>query len=130
MTDYDPADFALLVCGWTQGAAETGRADELTIARALELENVARMLSRLYTEVQDEWGDAYHVLALDHVEAEDAIWAYEVVEPLGVWIGRAYGRDGTMPPLAEIETAARAIVEKQQKRLNAIERSNYEEPRP
>lgn len=97
MTYYDPVDLALLVCGWTQGAAETGREKALSVTRVEELEDVARMLSRLYEEVQDEWTGE---------------WAYEVAEPLGVWIGRAFGRDGDMPLLAEIEEAARAIVAK------------------
>jgi len=95
MPDYDPADFALLVCGWTQGAAETGRATALSVERVMVLEDAARMLSCLYVELQDEW---------------PGVWAYDVAEPLGIWIGRTFGRDDDMPSLVEIEEAARDII--------------------
>lgn len=95
MPDYDPADFALLVCGWTQGAAEAGRATALSVERALVLEDTARVLARLYEEIQGEW---------------PGVWAYDVAEPLGIWIGRTFGRDDDMPSLVEIEEAARDII--------------------
>lgn len=95
MIDYDPIDLAMLVNGWTQGAARFGRETALSIARVEELEDTARMLGRLYEEVRDEW---------------PGVWAYEVAEPLGMWIGRAFGKDGVMPLPADVETAARDIV--------------------
>lgn len=95
MSDYDPVDLAMLACGWVQGAAETGRTAALSIERAMILEDAARMLANLYEEVSDEW---------------DGVWAFDVAEPLGVWIGRFFGKNGDMPVLSEIEMAARGIV--------------------
>lgn len=94
-SEYNPIDLAFLVSGWTQGAAETGRAAALSVERAMMLEDVARMLARLYEEVQDEW---------------TGIWEYEVVEPLGIWIGRAFAWDGDMPLFSVIEAEARGII--------------------
>lgn len=96
-TEYDPVDLVFLANGWTQGAAEYDSSHLMTIARAMDLEDVARMLARLYVEVEGEWA---------------GLWAYDVAEPLGVWIGRASGKDGTMPHPDEIEAAARDIVAK------------------
>lgn len=95
MTDYDPVDLAMLACGWTQGAAKAGRATALSVERALVLEDTARVLARLYVELQDEW---------------PGVWAYEVAEPLGIWIGRYFGEHGDMPRFDEIEAAARNII--------------------
>lgn len=94
-TEYSPIDLAFLVSGWTQGAAETGRAAALSVERVVMLEDVARMLVRLYEEVQDEW---------------TGVWEYEVAEPLGIWIGRAFAWDGDMPRFDEIESEARDII--------------------
>lgn len=109
MTDYDPVDLAMLACGWTQGAAETGRATALSVERALVLEDTARVLARLYEEIQGEW---------------PGVWAYEVAEPLGIWIGRAFGRDDDMPSLVEIEAAARDIVAKAMAPARIIRQAN------
>lgn len=93
--EYDPIDLVFLACGWAQGAAESGRAHALTIGWAVDLEDAARILARLYVEVRDEW---------------DGLWAYDVAEPLGIWIGRTFGKSGDIPRFDEIEAAARSIV--------------------
>lgn len=109
MTDYDPVDLAMLACGWTQGAAKYNSGHLMTIARAMDLVDVAKMLDRLYAEAGGEW---------------PGVWAYEVAEPLGIWIGRAFGRDDDMPSLVEIEAAARDIVAKAMAPARIIRQAN------
>lgn len=107
--EYDPIDLVFLACGWAQGAAESSRAHELTIGWAVDLEDAARILSRLYVEAGDKW---------------DGLWAYDVAEPLGIWIGRTFGKSGDIPRFDEIEAAARSIVAEALKAVQIRKRSN------
>lgn len=94
--EYDPTDLAFLVHGWTRAVIERDAGIDMTITIAEDLEDAARMLHALYLEVRDDW---------------TGVWAYEVAEPLGVWIGRFFADYGDMPHQALVEETARTIVD-------------------
>jgi hypothetical protein len=94
--DFDPVDLAMLACGFAQGAAPHD-CSRLSITRAEMLIDVARMLHTRWLQMDsNEWS---------------GVWAYDVAEPLGVWIGEqfaAVAKDGgdfpdDAPILAQIE---------------------------
>lgn len=94
--DYDPTDLAFLVHGWTRAVIERDAGIDMTITIAEDLEDAARVLHALYLEVRDDWS---------------GVWAYEVAEPLGVWVGGFFADYGDMPHQAIVEEAARSIVD-------------------
>ena len=100
--DYDPTDLAFLVFGWTRVVIERDAGIDLTLSIAEDLEDAARMLHVLFEEVRADW---------------DGVWAYEVAEPLGVWIGKYFADYGDMPHPALVEEAARSIVDNAMKNM-------------
>lgn len=97
--DFDPIDLAMLGAGWAQGADMAAkRGDALTIEHADLLLRVAKDLTELYRDEVD--GATW-----------TGVWAYEVAEPLGFWIGEQMAL-GRFPSRAEIKDRARVIVNK------------------
>ena len=98
--NYDPTDLAMLTAGYAIARRHDddprSALSRVSISDTDFLKDAATILHRLWDEYADRWDD---------------VWAYEVAEPLGTFIGDLVRRGYPHPVPTVVEEYARELIE-------------------
>ena len=91
-SDFDPVDLVQLVSSAAKHASDL----KFSITEAEQFVEYARVLDRLWREIDlDQW---------------PAVFAYDVADPTGGYIGWYYAENGRLPETGFVAACARAYI--------------------